>query len=198
MFLGILINLWHCCDVIMEGQVALVAAFSSSVLLGMGALWCSGQASWPIKHSNTMVVIPLTSRFGTVAGAESCCKKKISIAILYGDADFLFPAGVVTGWLTVACLCLTGQEQDVANSCWWRSARQGVVLWPWQQTQPRSGGSIEQMTEGCGGGSAGGLCALSCRGHQGTVHSGKVFNHFSSFFRGFTQVFAPENCEPAL
>lgn len=116
MFLGILINLWHCCDVIMEGQVALVAAFSSSVLLGMGALWCSGQASWPIKHSNTMVVIPLTSRFGTVAGAESCCKKKISIAILYGDADFLFPAGVVTGWLTVACLCLTGQEQDVANS----------------------------------------------------------------------------------
>lgn len=71
MFLGILINPWCCCDV-MEGQVALMAAFSWSVFLGMDALWCSGQASGPIKHINTMVIKPVTSSFGTVAGAKSC------------------------------------------------------------------------------------------------------------------------------
>lgn len=71
MFLGIVINLWPCYD-IMKGQVALTAAFSWFVFLSMDALWCSGQVSWPVRHSNTMVIKPVTVSFGTVAGAKSC------------------------------------------------------------------------------------------------------------------------------
>ncbi len=64
------ISLWHCWGG-MEAQVALIAAFSSSALLGLVSLiflltiphrFSMGvqvrRVCWPIKHSNTMVIEP--------------------------------------------------------------------------------------------------------------------------------------------
>ena len=61
----------HCWGA-MEAQVALIAAFSSSVLLGLVSLifpliilaWPLDRYGWPIKHSNNMVRKPVTSLAG--------------------------------------------------------------------------------------------------------------------------------------
>ena len=74
----------------MEAQVALKAAFSPSVLLGLVDLIFLltipyrvqiSPVGWPIKHSNTMGSKPVTSRFGTVGRCQVLPEKEISISI---------------------------------------------------------------------------------------------------------------------
>ena len=76
----------------MEAQVAMIVAFSSSVLLDLVdlifLLTISHRFSmevrsvgWPIKHSNTMGRKPVTSHFGTVGRCQILLEKEISISI---------------------------------------------------------------------------------------------------------------------
>ncbi len=86
------ISLWHCSGV-MEAQVALISAFGSSALLGLVSLifllriphrflmgFRSG-ISWPIKHSNTMVIEPAFGTFGSVGRCQILLENEISISI---------------------------------------------------------------------------------------------------------------------
>ncbi len=99
------ISLWHCSGGV-EAQVSLIAAFSSSVLLGLVSLfiysrWASGHlycwvwclssyildglqvwwVYWPIKHSNTMVIEPAFGTFGSVGRCQVLLENEISISI---------------------------------------------------------------------------------------------------------------------
>ncbi len=78
----------------MEAQVALIAAFRSSALLGLVSLiflltysldslygvqvWW---VCWPIKHSNTMVIQPAFGTFGSVGRCQVLLENEISISI---------------------------------------------------------------------------------------------------------------------
>ncbi len=88
------IGLWHCSGV-MEDQVALIAAFRLSALLGLVSLiflltiphrlsmhgvqvrW----VCWLIKHSNTMVTEPAFGTFGSVGRCQVLMENEISISI---------------------------------------------------------------------------------------------------------------------
>ncbi len=86
------ISLWHCSGV-MNTQVALIAAFRSSALLGLVSLiflltipqilygvqvrW----VCWPIKYSNTMVIEPAFGTFGSVDRCRVLLENEISISI---------------------------------------------------------------------------------------------------------------------
>ncbi len=79
------ISLWHCSGV-MEAQVALIAAFRSSALLGLVSLiFIYGvqvrRIYWPIKHSNTMVIEPAFGTFGSVGRCQVLLENEISISI---------------------------------------------------------------------------------------------------------------------
>ncbi len=86
------ISLWHCWGG-MEAQVALIAAFRSSALLGLVSLIFLltipyilygvqvRRVCWPIKHSNTMVIEPAFGTFGSVCRCQVLLEKEISISI---------------------------------------------------------------------------------------------------------------------
>ncbi len=89
------ISLWHCSGV-MEAQVALIAAFRSSALLGLVSLFFLltipnlrglnmpvqvRRVCWPIKHSNTMVIEPAFGTFGSVGRCQILLENEISISI---------------------------------------------------------------------------------------------------------------------
>ncbi len=77
----------------MEAQVALIAVFRSSALLGLvslifllqypiDSLWGSIQVScWPIKHSYTMIIEPAFGIFGSVGRCQVLLENEISISI---------------------------------------------------------------------------------------------------------------------
>ena len=68
----------------MEAQVALIAAFSSSALLGLVSLiflLTIGQLFMPIKHSESMVIKPGIGTFGSVGRCQVLLKNEISISI---------------------------------------------------------------------------------------------------------------------
>ncbi len=84
------ISLWHCSGV-MEAQVALIAAFRSSALLGLVSLiflltiphrlvqvWW---VCWPIKHSKTMVIEPAFGTFVSVGRYQVLLENEICISI---------------------------------------------------------------------------------------------------------------------
>ncbi len=76
-----------------EAQVALIAVFRSSALLGLVSLIFlltipdsfSGvqvrRVCWPIKHSNTMVIEPAFGTFGSVGRCQVLLENEISISI---------------------------------------------------------------------------------------------------------------------
>ncbi len=77
-----------------EAQVALIAAFRSSALLGLVSLillltiphrFSIGvqvrRVCWPIKHSNTMVIEPAFGNFGSVGRCQVLLENEISISI---------------------------------------------------------------------------------------------------------------------
>ncbi len=82
------ISLWHCSGV-MEAQVALIAAFRSSALLGLGSFIFLlttphsqvRRVCWPIKHSNTMVIEPAFGTFVTLCRCQVLLENEISISI---------------------------------------------------------------------------------------------------------------------
>ncbi len=86
------IRLWHCSGVI-EAQVALIAAFRSSALLGLVShlpldntpLILYGvqvrRVYWPIKHSNTIVIESAFGTFGSVGRRQVLLENEISISI---------------------------------------------------------------------------------------------------------------------
>ncbi len=72
----------------MEAQVALIAAFSSSALLGLVSLIVLltiqvRRVCWPIKHSNTMVIEPAFGTFGSVGRCQVLLENEISISIKF-------------------------------------------------------------------------------------------------------------------
>ncbi len=77
-----------------EDQVALIAAFRSSALLGLMSLIFLltiphrfsmavqvRRVCWPIKHSNTMVIEPAFGTFGSVSRCQVLLENEISISI---------------------------------------------------------------------------------------------------------------------
>ncbi len=90
-WLGLLL---HECSGVMEAQVALIAAFMSSALLGLVyfiflltipqifSMWFrSGTICCSIKHSNTIVTEPAFGTFGSVGRCQVLLENEISIAI---------------------------------------------------------------------------------------------------------------------
>ncbi len=76
----------------MKAQVALIAAFLSSALLGLVSLIFLltiphresiqvRRVCWPIKHSNTMVIEPAFGTFGSVGRCQVLLENEISISI---------------------------------------------------------------------------------------------------------------------
>ncbi len=84
--------MWHGSGV-MEAQVALIAAFRSSALLGLVSLFFLlttpqilygvqvRRVCWPIKHSDTMVIEPPFGTFGSVGRCQVLLENEISISI---------------------------------------------------------------------------------------------------------------------
>ncbi len=71
-----------------EAQVALIAAFRPSALLGLVSLIFLltievqvRQVCWPFKHSNTMVIEPAFGTFGSVDRCQVLLENEISISI---------------------------------------------------------------------------------------------------------------------
>ncbi len=131
------ISLWHCSGV-MEAQVALIAAFKSSALLGLVSLIFLltipyilygvqvRRVCWPIKHSNTMVIEPDFGTFGSVGRCQVLLQNEISISIKLVKRR---KHEVLYNFLVDGCVDCGLQKTQWTNTSRWYGSTNHHWLW---------------------------------------------------------------------
>ncbi len=131
------ISLWHCSGV-MEAQVALIAAFRSSALLGLVSLIFLltdsqilygvqvRRVCWSIEHSNTMVIEPVFGTFGSVGRCQVQLENEISISIKLVSRR---KHEVLQNFLVDGCVDCGLQKTQWTNTSRWHGSPNHHWLW---------------------------------------------------------------------